>query len=103
VVLLGTLRGIIVAVIVSLVALAYHGNRRPVFVVARKPRTDVFRPLSREHPEDETFPGLLMLNAEGILHFANANHVGNRIWFVIQQYKPVVLVIYCSAVPDFEY
>jgi high affinity sulfate transporter 1 len=103
VVLLGTLRGIIVAVIVSLIVLAYHGNRRPVFVVARKLGTGVFRPLSPEHPTDETFPGLLMLKAEGIIHFANASHVGNRISMLIHQYKPRVVVIDCSAVPDFEY
>jgi high affinity sulfate transporter 1 len=103
VVLLGTLRGIIVAVVVSLVTLAYHGNRRPILVVGRKAGTDVFRPLSVEHPSDETFPGLLMLKAEGIIHFANASHVGNRILTLIDEYKPRVLVIDCSAVPDIEY
>jgi high affinity sulfate transporter 1 len=103
VVLLGTLRGIIVAVAVSLVTLAYHGNRRPLLVVARKPGTDVFRPLSAEHSTDETFPGLLMLKAEGIIHFANASHVGNRILTLINEYSPRVLVIDCSAVPDIEY
>ena len=57
VVLVGTLRGILVAVVLSLLALIHHANRRPVFVLGRKPGTDVFRPRSREHPEDETFPG----------------------------------------------
>ncbi len=69
VVLLGTLRGIVVAVVLSLLALAYHGTRRPVFVLGRKLGTDIFRPRSEEHPEDETFPGLLLVRTEGMLHF----------------------------------
>ena len=57
VVLLGTLQGILVAIVVSLVALAYQMADPPVHVLGRKPGTNVFRPRSKEHPEDETFPG----------------------------------------------
>jgi MFS superfamily sulfate permease-like transporter len=103
VVLLGTLRGIIVAILLSLLALVYHANRRPVFVLGRKPGTDVFRPLSKEHPEDETFPGLLLLKTEGIVHFANAQRIGDVMWRMVDQYKPRVVVIDCSAIPDLEY
>jgi high affinity sulfate transporter 1 len=103
VVILGTLRGILVAVLLSLAALIYHGTRRPVFVVGRKPGTDVFRPQCREHPEDELFPGLLLLKTEGSIHFANAQRVGDLMWPLIHQHKPQVLVIDCSAIPDVEY
>jgi sulfate permease, SulP family len=103
VVLLGTLKGILVAVVLSLLALIYHGSRRPVFVLGRKPGTDVFRPLSKEHPEDETFPGLLLLKTEGMIHFANAQRLGDLMWPLIEQYKPRVLVLDCSAIPDLEY
>jgi high affinity sulfate transporter 1 len=99
----GTLRGIIVAVILSLLALIYHGNRRPVFVLGRKPGTEVFRPRSREHPEDEIVPGLLILKTEGLVHFANAQRIGNLMWPLIDEYQPRVLVLDCSAIPDFEY
>ena len=63
VVLLGTLKGIVVAVIaVSLVALAYQASNPPVYVRSgRKRGTNVFQPRSSEHPDDETFPGLLMI------------------------------------------
>ena len=44
VVLLGTLQGILVAIIVSLVALAYQVADPPVHVLGRKPGTNVFRP-----------------------------------------------------------
>ena len=58
VMLLGTLKGIIVAIVVSMVMLAHQAADPPVYVLGRKPGTNVFRPLSDEHPEDETFPGL---------------------------------------------
>jgi high affinity sulfate transporter 1 len=103
VVLLGTLRGIEVAVSLSLLALIYHGSRRPVFVLGRKPGTDVFRPLSKEHPEDETFPGLLILKTEGMIHFANVQRIGDLMWPLIEQNKPHVVVIDFSAIPDLEY
>ena len=67
VVLLGTLQGILVAVIVSLLALAHQAYDPHVYVVGRKRGTSVFRPLSKEHPDDETWPGLLILRPEGRL------------------------------------
>jgi len=103
VVLLGTLRGIIVAVLLSLLALIYHSNRWPVVVLARKPGTDVFRPVSQKHPEDESFPGLLMLRTEGMVHFANVRRIFDQIWTFVNQYKPRILLFDCSAISDFEY
>jgi MFS superfamily sulfate permease-like transporter len=58
VVLLGTLRGILVAVIVSLLSLALQEMHPPVYRAARKPGSDVFRPVSAAHPGDESWPGL---------------------------------------------
>ncbi len=103
VVLLGTLKGILVAVIVSLVALAYQAAHPRVYVLGRKPGTDVFRPLSPEHPEDETSPGLLMARPEGRLFFANAQHVGEQVLSLIESSRPRVLALDFSAVPDIEY
>jgi high affinity sulfate transporter 1 len=103
VVVLGTLRGILVAVLLSLLALAFHGSRRPVFVLGRKPGTAVFRPRTQQHPEDETFPGLLLLKTEGMLHFANAQRIADLMWPLIHEYRPEVLVLDCSAIPDLEY
>ena len=58
VLLLGTLKGILVAILVSLVALLHQTANPPVYVLGRKPGTDAFRPRSKEHPGDETFPDL---------------------------------------------
>jgi high affinity sulfate transporter 1 len=103
VVLLGTLQGILVAVVLSLLALTFHANRRPVYVMGRKPGTDVFRPQSKEHPEDEFVPGLLILKTEGMVHFANAQRIGDLIWPLIAEHRPRVVLLDCSAIPDLEY
>jgi len=92
-----------VAVAVSVLVMFYQANHPPVYVLGRKPGTDVFRPLSPEHPGDETFPGLLILRTLGRVHFANAEYIGDRIWQLIHEVRPKVLLLDCEAVPDFEY
>jgi len=103
VVFLGTLKGILVAIVVSLVALVYQAANPPVHVLGRKPGTNVFRALSKEHPEDETFPGLLLLRLEGRIFFANAERVGDRMRPLVVDAKPKVVALDLSGVPDFEY
>ena len=56
VLLLGTLRGILVAVIMSLVALVIRANRHPLLVLGRKPGTNVFRPLPPSTRKTRPFP-----------------------------------------------
>jgi sulfate permease, SulP family len=103
VVLLGTLKGILVAIVVSLVALAYQSAVPPVYALGRKPGTNVFRPLSKEHPEDETFPGLLLVRLEGRIYFLNAELIGQKIRTLIEETEPRVVALDLSNVPDFEY
>lgn len=103
VVLLGTLQGILVAVAISLLVLLYQANHPPLYALGRKPGTDVFRPASSEHPNDETFEGLLMVRTEGRMTFASAPRVGGRLWTLIHEAQPRVLVFDLSAVPDIEY
>ncbi|MER2268301.1 SulP family inorganic anion transporter [Methylobacterium oxalidis] len=99
----GTLQGIVVAIVLSLIGLALQTAHPPVAVVARKRGADVLRPLSPEHPDDETFEGLLILRPEGRLYFANAQNVGDRIRALIAEHKPNVVVLDLSRVPDIEY
>jgi len=103
VILLGTLQGILVAVIISMLALIFETNRAPVYALGRKPGTNFFRSRTAEHPEDETFPGLLIVRTEGRMYFANAQRVGDRVWELIRESKPKVLLLDCSAIPDIEY
>lgn len=103
VLLLGTLKGILVAVLVSLVALIIRANRHPLLVLGRKPGTNVFRPHSPEHPEDETFSGLLMLRPAGAIYFGNAPSLGQKLRGFLDKYTPRVVVLELSAVPDLEF
>ena len=103
VVLLGTLKGIIVAIVLSLVALASQVADPPVYVLGRKPGTNVFRPRTEDHPEDETYPGLLLLRVEGRMFFANAEHIGQKIRRLVAEFQPTVVAIDFGAVPDLEY
>jgi high affinity sulfate transporter 1 len=103
VVLVGTLEGIVVAIIVSMVALAYQVSDPPVHVLGRKPGTNVFRPQSSEHPEDETIPGMMMLRPEGRIFFANAQRIGLKIRLLIAATKPKVVALDLAGVFDLEY
>jgi high affinity sulfate transporter 1 len=103
VVLLGTLQGILVAIIISLVALAAQVADPPVYVLGRKPGTNVFRPRTSEHPEDETFPGMLILRSEGRIFFANAERIAQKVRPLIEAAKPKVVVFDLGGVFDLEY
>ncbi len=103
VMVLGTLKGLLVAVLVSMVGLIVRANTHPLLVLGRKPGTNVFRPLTPEHPEDETFPGLLLLRPEGAIYFANAPRLGQQMRMLIEKVAPQVLALDLSAVPDLEY
>ena len=102
VVVLGTLAGILVAVIVSALDIIIQANHPPLYAMGRKRGTDVFRPL-QDHPDDETIPGLLMVRTEGRVYFANSQRVLEKLLAVIQRERPRVIAVDCSAVPDIEY
>ncbi|WP_374088941.1 SulP family inorganic anion transporter [Methylomicrobium lacus] len=99
----GTLKGIVVAIIVSLLALSSQLAHPHVYVIGRKREADVLRPLSPEHPDDETFDGLLIVRPEGRLFFANVQQIAEQIGALVAKNKPQVLVLDMSRVPDIEY
>jgi len=103
VMLLGTLQGILVAIVISLVSLAQQVTDPPVYPLGRKRGTNVFRPMTEAHPDDETFAGLLMLRPVGRLFFANAQQVGEKLRVLIDQAEPRVVALDLSAVFDVEY
>ena len=103
VVMLGTLQGIVVAIIVSLAALAYQLHDPPVHVLGRKPGTNVFRQQSDDHPEDETFPGLLLLRPEGRIYFGNAERIAQKMKPLIEAAGPKVVILDLGGVFDLEY
>lgn len=103
VILLGTLQGILVAIVVSLAALALQASDPALQVLVRKPGTNVFRPRSPENPEDESYPGLLLLRPEGRIFFANASRLGQKITEQIALAHPKVVALHMRGVFDMEY
>jgi high affinity sulfate transporter 1 len=103
VILLGTLKGILIAIIASLVSLAYQAYNPQVYELGRKRGTNVFRPRSQEHPDDETWPGLLMVRSEGRAFFANAQGINDAVERFARAARPRVIVLDFSAMIDIEY
>ncbi len=99
----GTLNGIVVAIVASLLGLSSQMVRPAVYAIGRKRGADVLRPLSPEHPDDETFEGLLIARPEGRLFFANAQSVADQLNALIAQYEPRVVALDMSRVYDVEY
>ncbi len=102
VIVLGTLAGILIAVVISILALLYFAGHPLVYVLGQKPGTDVFRPFE-EHTGDETFPGLLMIRSEGLLFFTSSPRALERVVELIRDHDPKVVAWDCSAVPNIEY
>jgi sulfate permease, SulP family len=86
-----------------MVALAYQAADPPVYVLGRKPGTNVFRPRSNENPEDETYPGLLLLRLEGRIFFINAERIAEKIKLLSEESQPTVVALHLRGVPDLEY
>ncbi|HTS83633.1 MAG TPA: SulP family inorganic anion transporter [Usitatibacter sp.] len=103
VVLLGTLQGILAAVILSMVGLMQLANDPPLYILGRKPGTNVFRPRGPDKPEDESFPGLLIIRTLGRMYFANAPVFAEKVRELVDREKPKVLAIDCGAIPGLEY
>lgn len=99
----GTLQGIVVAIVLSLVGLSSQAANPRIHVIGRKRGEDILRPLSDRHPDDETFPGLMIVRPEGRLFFVNAQTVADRIRALVIERKPDVLMLDLSRVFDVEY
>ena len=99
----GTLQGIVVAIVLSLIGLSSQAVNSKVYVIGRKRGADVLRALAPENPDDETIEGLLILRPEGRLFFANAQSVGDQIRALVAEHRPKVVALDMSRVPDIEY
>lgn len=99
----GTLKGIVVAIVLSLIGLGSQVARPRVSVIGHKRGADVLRPISPDHPDDETIEGLLIVRPEGRLFFLNAQNVADQIAVLKARYRPRVLALDMSRVPDIEF
>ncbi len=79
VLLLGILKGVVLAAILSLLLLIARAARPHVAFLGRIPGTDRYSGLDR-NPDNEEIPGALLCRVEsGILYF-NADHVRDTVW-----------------------
>jgi SulP family sulfate permease len=74
----GVLAGVVIGVALSLCWLIYVATQPPMPVLGREPGTHVFRDLV-ENPDDETFPGIVVLRLDGGLFFATAEALEDRV------------------------
>ncbi len=99
---IGTLEGIVIAVMVTLLDLIRHASDPPIYKIGRKPGTRVYRSLV-DHPSDETVEGMLILRSEGLIFFGNASELRQKIRAIADRERPKTLVFELSAVPALEY
>jgi MFS superfamily sulfate permease-like transporter len=86
-----------------MIGLASQTAHPRVSIIARKRGADVLRPLTAEHPDDETFEGLLIVRPEGRVFFVNVQYVADRIRALVAEHRPRVVALDLSRVPDIEY
>jgi sulfate permease, SulP family len=82
--LLGTLQGILIAVVASVLVLLYQASRPPLRVLEGTP------------------PGLLAVRVEGAVFFANARRFFTRLAELVGETKPNVLLMDLSSMPDMD-
>lgn len=75
---MGILKGLMFAVGLTLIAVMYKISANKDSVLGRIPGTRNFVDIER-HPEAELIPALLIVRPNGMLFFANANRIRNRL------------------------
>ena len=108
VLLFGLLIGLAIAVGLSLLALVYRAYRPSYAVLGRAPGAvddERFRFRGVEdHPDAETFPGLVILRVDGELFFANARWFRDVVRSLVRDQSPPVreLLVHAGAVPHID-
>jgi len=92
VLLLGILKGVLLAVVVSLLMLLRGAARPHVAILGRIPGSRRYSDLQR-HPDNESIPGVLIFRVEGGLLYFNADHVREIVWQRISAARDLRLVV----------
>ena len=92
VLLLGILRGVLVAVVVSLLMLLATAARPNVAFLGRIPGSRRYSDLER-HADNEQIPGVLIFRVEASLLYFNVDHVRSIVWAKIAAADNLQLVI----------
>jgi anti-anti-sigma factor len=92
VLLLGILKGVLLAVIVSLLVLIATAARPHIAFLGRIPGTQRFSDLSR-HADNELVPGVLIFRVESSLLYFNVDYVRSHVWAAISAADSLRLVV----------
>jgi sulfate permease, SulP family len=92
VLMLGILKGVLLAVVVSLLLLLTIAARPHVAFLGRIPGTSRFSDMER-HADNESVPGVLIFRVEASLLYFNVDHVRSRVHTKIHQVSALRLVI----------
>lgn len=92
VLLLGILKGVLVAVVVSVLMLLATAARPRVAILGRIPGSRRYTDLER-HPDNEEITGVLIFRVQASLLYFNVEHVRNRVWAQISDTNALQLVI----------
>jgi sulfate permease, SulP family len=103
VLVLGTIQGLFVGVLASVLSLLRRMNYPPVIVLARNQADGTYRDIARQ-VGDESVPGLLIIRIESALYFGNSQRIFDRVAELVVEARPQprVLVLDMSAVPDID-
>jgi len=94
VLLLGILKGVMVAVLVSMLLLIRRAAHPHVAFLGRIAGTRIYSDIER-HPDNEPVPGVLVCRVEASLLYFNVEHVRAAVWQKIRSTTgPVRLVIW---------
>jgi MFS superfamily sulfate permease-like transporter len=93
VLLLGILKGVLLAVIVSLLVLIATAARPRVAILGRIPGTRRFSDIER-HPDNELIPHVIIFRVEASLLYFNVDHVRNRVWEKVSAEEALRLVVF---------
>jgi len=92
VLLLGILKGVLVAVVVSILMLLAAAARPHVAFLGRIPGSQRFSDHQR-HPDNEQIPGVLIFRVQASVLYFNCDHVRNRVWERVSEADALRLVI----------
>ncbi|OAI41349.1 DNA repair protein [Planctomycetaceae bacterium SCGC AG-212-D15] len=92
VLLLGILKGVLLAAIVSLLMLLAGVAHPHVAFLGRIPGTRRYSDLER-HPDNEEVPGVVIFRVESSVLYFNADHVHHIVWERIERAPRLVLVV----------
>jgi high affinity sulfate transporter 1 len=88
----GTLKGVLIGLILSLLVLIARSSKPNIPVLGRWPGTEVFHSLN-ENPDSETYPGLVIIRFDGPLYFATANGLRDKVREVTTDVDPPVTMV----------